>query len=494
MNPTSRDVHIPSAMGSQPKRNPSTKLRTSPVRKPWSVDNVPPSLKNFTDEEKARFAEVANKVLVQTKDEKRAIAAGLHAVNLMRQKKGAGKSWLAKNHSYKGAMVALFLPDAASKRLAVPDGLEPSELHVTLVYLGEANQIMDPTALMRHVEQFASTQPTLKLKVGGVGQFNQENGEGKRPFYASVDSPDLPGFRQALVESLKVEPDTEHGFTPHVTLKYVPKGVGVNRLVPELEFTVDALSLCLGGVRWDYPLNRMISKARHSKSTCMLCKDRPPTRDILWNHGKSRAWLCDGCFNKWNGEHGASVIRMAYIGGGVAPARHRKVRQSPKISKDITLKVNGETVTLNDLAQSWLLNQKPDPPPKDTITKEWQATIIAKAQDKQLAYGLILRPDVPDSQGDIYNDEEVEKAAHWYAAHSLGKADWLHETELPRGEAVLVESFVSPVGFDWNGFEVKKGDWLGAMWIRDKEKWEAVKKGEIQAFSIKGQGRRMAIG
>ncbi len=284
MNPTSRDVHIPGIMG-QPKRKP--------VQKPWSVSNVPPSLKNFTDAEKATFASVANKVLAQTKDEGKAMAAGLHAVNLMRGK---------------------------------------------------------------------------------------------------------------------------------------------------------------------------VAKIRHSKSTCMVCKDRPPTRDILWNHGKSRAWLCDSCFNKWNGEHGASVVRMAYISGGTAPARHRKVKQSPKVTKD------GEKVV-----------------------KEWEATIIAKAQDKQLAYGLILRPNVADSQGDTYDDEEVEKAAHWYAANSLGKADWLHEAELPRGEAVLVESFVAPTSFDWNGFEVRKGDWLGAMWIRDKDKWEAVKKGEIQAFSIKGQGRRMAL-
>ena len=594
MNPTSRDVHIPSAMG-QPKR----------VQKPWTVTSVPPSLKNFSDAEKARFVEVANSVLRETQDEAKAIQAGLHAVNLLRQ---TGKSWLAKNHTYKGAMVALFLPEKAAKQLALPDGLGPSELHVTLVYLGEANQIKDPTALMRQVERFASSHSPLRLKIGGVGQFNEENSEGKRPFYASVDSSDLPGFRQALVEALQVEPDTEHGFTPHVTLKYVPKGNSINTSLPELEFRIDTLSLCLGGVRWDYPLGgSSLAKIRHSKSTCMLCKNRPPTRDILWNGGKARAWLCDNCFGKWAGQNGDSIVRMAYIGGGVAPARHRKVRQSPrgakKVNKDTILKVNGQPVTLGKMAHTYLivmkqesereklkatqqarakrygiaarddgaltiparferlgakeadfadpvnykfpvwLTESPDSispeklgmvrnaparfgqfasnydtksrgvvqaridqalkrfkvgefreTEKGLVVKEWEATIVAKAQDKQLAYGLILRPNVPDAQGDIYNEEEVEKAAHWYAAHSLGKADWLHEEELPRGDAVLVESFVAPIAFDWNGFEVKRGDWLGTMWVRNKEKWEAVKKGEIQAFSIKGQGKRMALG
>ena len=49
MNPTSRDVHIPSAIGNDRKRQT--------VSKPWSVSNIPPSLKNFSDPEKAKFAD-----------------------------------------------------------------------------------------------------------------------------------------------------------------------------------------------------------------------------------------------------------------------------------------------------------------------------------------------------------------------------------------------------------------------------------------------------
>jgi hypothetical protein len=121
------------------------------------------------------------------------------------------------------------------------------------------------------------------------------------------------------------------------------------------------------------------------------------------------------------------------------------------------------------------------------------APIIAKAMDKQVAYGLILRPNVPDAQGDIYTESEVEKAAHRYMARSAGRADWLHRQLLSRTEAVLVESFVAPAPFDWSGFKVLKGDWLGAMWIPDPDKWQLVKSGQIRAFSIKGTGRRIPL-
>ena len=57
----------------------------------------------------------------------------------------------------------------------------------------------------------------------------------------------------------------------------------------------------------------------------------------------------------------------------------------------------------------------------------------------------------------------------------------------------MVESFIAPTDFDWDGFQVKKGDWVGGMWVRDKEMWGDVKAGKINAFSIKGMGRRRLV-
>ena len=39
----------------------------------------------------------------------------------------------------------------------------------------------------------------------------------------------------------------------------------------------------------------------------------------------------------------------------------------------------------------------------------------------------------------------------------------------------------------------QEGDWLGGMLIPQPEMWEAVKSGKIQAFSIKGIGKRTKL-
>ncbi len=114
--------------------------------------------------------------------------------------------------------------------------------------------------------------------------------------------------------------------------------------------------------------------------------------------------------------------------------------------------------------------------------------ILAKADERQVAYGVILRPDVVDSQQHVYSATEVQKAAYWYMVNKAGTADWLHERTLERTEAVLVESFIAWQDMDYNGFELKKGDWVGGMYVADKEMWQAVKSGGIKSFSIKGIG------
>ena len=74
--------------------------------------------------------------------------------------------------------------------------------------------------------------------------------------------------------------------------------------------------------------DKMITKANHSKSQCMACKANPPTVDVLWNSGQSRAWFCDKCFGGWSLEKGTSIVNVNRLPDGVAPARY-KVNHSP---------------------------------------------------------------------------------------------------------------------------------------------------------------------
>lgn len=292
---------------------------------------------------------------------------------------------------YTGAMIALFVPPEMAKKLTLKDGLPAEELHVTLAYLGEANELPDLEALKALTQQLASQHAPLSGVINGMGRFANTNSEGEQPFYVSPDLPDLPRFRHCIIEALEemgLSCSKDHGFTPHITLKYIKAGQPTpNVTLKESPITFDTLTLALGGVRFDYSLTGGIEKAL-----------------------------------------------------------------------------------------------------------DFEIVEVEKQEERQLAYGLILRPNKPDSQGDIYTPLEVEKACHNYAAKNGGVTDWLHKTTLPKTTAVLVESFIAPVDFVWNGYQVLKGDWMGCAWVRDAEKWQAVKSGEIKSFSIKGTGRRIPVG
>lgn len=122
--------------------------------------------------------------------------------------------------------------------------------------------------------------------------------------------------------------------------------------------------------------------------------------------------------------------------------------------------------------------------------------LIKADQERQVVYGLILRPMRPDSQGDIITREEVMTGAHLYMAKSFGQADDEHIVTLDRADAVMVESFIMGADVDsWHGvpIELKEGDWIGAMLVRNEELWQAIKEGKRKAFSIKGVGQRKVI-
>ena len=116
---------------------------------------------------------------------------------------------------------------------------------------------------------------------------------------------------------------------------------------------------------------------------------------------------------------------------------------------------------------------------------------IAKVDEgeRQLSYGVVLRADVEDRQGHTVPAEEVEKAAHKWMARSR-HYDYQHVFDLDPGDAEVVESFIAPVDMfvvDEKPMVVK-GDWVVVTHYKDKNLWERVKKGDIQAYSIRGFG------
>lgn len=142
-------------------------------------------------------------------------------------------------------MVAFYLEPADAARFALPasslpDGAEvvpPQEMHVTLAYLGkvvDVEQRISHQDLIERVARFTRFRPLMLAEVQGLGRFV---GKGESdPVYLSVSSPGLSEFRQNLVDLLgDAMPTERNGYTPHVTLAYLPKGVQAEIPMPERE-------------------------------------------------------------------------------------------------------------------------------------------------------------------------------------------------------------------------------------------------------------------
>jgi hypothetical protein len=111
---------------------------------------------------------------------------------------------------------------------------------------------------------------------------------------------------------------------------------------------------------------------------------------------------------------------------------------------------------------------------------------IVKAADQAERYvlGIVLEPDVVDSQGETYDRETVRQAAHLYMAR-FRNTD-LNHLQLINHVVELVESYVAPTDMTVGGVAIKEGTWLMAHRILDGELWEAVQNGVITGYSIHG--------
>lgn len=190
-----------------------------------------------------------------------------------------------------GVMVAFDIPDDVAKQLQLalkdlPAGSEPlpvSEMHVTLFYPGAMEDlIFNQDQLVSAIKDFCRTHAPLEGVVGGIAQFN--GNDEKKPLVALFDCPDLPQFRQELVEHLHANGihevlDDEHGFIPHMTLAYIPADASFPDVkIAPLPLSFTEICVAWGGT-WKYiPLIasqniRKLELSGELAKHCGVCED-----------------------------------------------------------------------------------------------------------------------------------------------------------------------------------------------------------------------------
>ena len=181
------------------------------------------------------------------------------------------ESWQngVQENAHNGVMIALMVPSAVGELLLadIPDPVPVDELHLTLGYLGKAGEMFfGPEYLRLLIEDFASWWFELPGAINGVGRFNRGDGD-TEAFYASFDCKTLAHFRHELAEHLALNGiplSTDHGFTPHITLSYVPQlQTSPIENLPPIPLTFRDITVGWGDRLWSIPL---LSESSQPKS------------------------------------------------------------------------------------------------------------------------------------------------------------------------------------------------------------------------------------
>ena len=148
-------------------------------------------------------------------------------------------------------------------------------------------------------------------------------------------------------------------------------------------------------------------------------------------------------------------------------------------------------------AKAWIRKQwkkafDTEPPASVRKAVSMDISIIKSNMPRGLVYGEVLIPDEVDAQGDFATAEAIEEAAHRYMEFSRG-VDYRHQDRVTEDAAVVVESYVAPVDFIWNGRDIKAGTWLVAIRVKDDEIKKEIISGELNAFSIMGSAKREEV-
>lgn len=163
--------------------------------------------------------------------------------------------------AHTGAMIALVPSRADLERLAVEGGEPLEELHLTLAYLGEADQISEE--LRSRIIDAAGEYFTdaVRTEAFSVNVFNPHNPEMETAIVLGIKGEQMVDAHSNIMSAVRGMfagmPDNHKPWIPHVTLKYTDdvrkedQEVFLARLG---DITFDTLRFAFGGEVTDIPL------------------------------------------------------------------------------------------------------------------------------------------------------------------------------------------------------------------------------------------------
>lgn len=215
-----------------------------------------------------------------------------------------------------GAMVALVPSDADIERLTVEDGEPADQLHLTLMFLGEAADISENARaqILAAVERYADAP--LNANGFSVNVFNPTASNSCIVLGVGNDDGSLQELHSNVASSLGglaglQIPEQHTPWVPHVTLQYTDEFDGVEELSSRTgPITFDKIRVAFGSEVHDIPLGAPITAAVEMAERDVNAPGGGHSLRNYWTKGEGAAkirWATDGSFARCVAQLGEHV-------------------------------------------------------------------------------------------------------------------------------------------------------------------------------------------
>jgi 2'-5' RNA ligase len=136
-------------------------------------------------------------------------------------------------------------------KLTKKDLTKSDEFHVTLMYLGDIEDIKTKKfSIEKALKKLATQYSVFNLTVGGVAKFFVDGD--KNPYVFTVNSPEIEPLRQDILSYMEnigiSEPSDTKPFIPHMTLGFCDSDDDIDSVsVGKDQLEVDSVCLSWGG-------------------------------------------------------------------------------------------------------------------------------------------------------------------------------------------------------------------------------------------------------